>query len=103
MIVKNKEAGYWKTKVSHRYPNPFLVKLCKTLWKRHGNFLIVSEGFHTDDEDEKLVNVIQSGPIPRIFKMVKALAQIMGLGLHENGNISTIKPKNVSALKRWYE
>lgn len=55
------------------------------------------------DEDEKLINVIESGPIPRLFKMTKAIAQIMGLHLQENGTINNIKPKNISSLKRWYE
>lgn len=35
--------------------------------------------------------------------MVKALAQMMGYGLQENGTITNIKPKNASSLKKWYE
>ena len=35
--------------------------------------------------------------------MTKAVAQIMGLNLQENGNVGNIKPKSISSLKKWYE
>lgn len=47
--------------------------------------------------------VIHSGLIPRIYKMTKAVAQIVGVGLHENGAIGKVEPKNVVSLKKWYE
>ena len=35
--------------------------------------------------------------------MTKAVAQIVGVGLHENGAIGKVEPKNVVSLKKWYE
>lgn len=41
--------------------------------------------------------------IPRLFKMPKAVSQVVGLNLNENGNVSKIAPKNMNSLKKWYE
>lgn len=35
--------------------------------------------------------------------MTKAVAQIVGTSLHENGAVGKIESKNVIALKKWYE
>jgi starch synthase len=35
--------------------------------------------------------------------MTKAVAQIMGISLHENGTTGKVEPKNVVSLKKWYE
>lgn len=35
--------------------------------------------------------------------MTKAVAQIVGINLNENGSVSKIEPKNVTLLKKWYE
>lgn len=32
VVLRNRHSGYWATKNSLRYPNPFYVKLAKTLW-----------------------------------------------------------------------
>jgi hypothetical protein len=80
-VKKNKEAGYWTTKASQKYPNPFLVRLCKNLWAKYPDFLFICEGFQLRDEDIKTMTVLQSGPIPRLFTMPKALAQIVGVNL----------------------
>lgn len=34
VVHKNKSVGYWTTKNSTKYPNPFFIKFTKTLWKR---------------------------------------------------------------------
>lgn len=34
--------------------------------------------------------VIHSGLIPRVYKMTKAVAQILGISLHENGSVGKI-------------
>lgn len=55
------------------------------------------------DSDERALMAIHSGVIPRIYKMTKAVAQIVGTSLHENGTVGKIESKNVIALKKWYE
>lgn len=35
--------------------------------------------------------------------MTKAVSQLMGLNLQENGSIDQIPPKNMLSLKIWYE
>jgi hypothetical protein len=95
--------GYWSTKNSQRYPNPFYIKLAKTLWSKFDGLLFICESFEIADSDERGIMVIHSGLIPRIYKMTKAVAQIVGVGLHENGAIGKVEPKNVVSLKKWYE
>ena len=86
-MIKNRPTGFWTSKISHYYPNPFYIKLVKKLWNSVGDFLFVCESFEIEDKDEKTINAIQSGLIPRTFKMPKAVAQLMGINLKENGTI----------------
>lgn len=86
-----------------KYPNPFYIKIVKTLWDKFDGLLFVCENFEIHDNDDKAIMAIHSGLIPRFYKMTKAVAQILGTTLHENGTIGRVEPKNVIALKKWYE
>lgn len=46
--------------------------------------------------------VIHSGLIPRVYKMTKAVAQIVGVSLNENGTIGKYNQK-CHNVKKWYE
>ena len=85
------------------FANPFYVKLCKTLWQHFPNLIIIGDvldGHHLEDREE---NIIRSGPIPRIYKLPKALATIYGQQVNSNGAISNIEKQTVNSLRSWYE
>ena len=103
MVIRNKHSGYWFSKNCLKYPNPLYIKLVKTLWQKFDNLIMICDSFEIADNDERGIMVIHSGLIPRVYKMTKAVAQIVGIGLHENGTIGKIEPKNVTLLKKWYE
>lgn len=55
-------------------------------------------------EEAREFSVIQSGPIPRLFKFPLAISQFFGKNLKKDGSISNLKePKNVSYFKKWYQ
>jgi hypothetical protein len=43
-VHNNKISGYWSAKIHDTYPNPFLVKLCKKIWNKYPNFIVLCEG-----------------------------------------------------------
>lgn len=45
VVHKNKSVGYWTTKNSTKYPNPFFIKFTKTLWKRFEGLVFICESF----------------------------------------------------------
>jgi hypothetical protein len=47
--------------------------------------------------------IIRSGPIPRMFKLPKALSQVVGLQLSNSGDLTAAHPKNINNLKKWYD
>lgn len=53
--------------------------------------------------EERALNIINSGPIPRMFKLPIGISYIFGQNLHKDGRISKIEPKTVVSLKKWYE
>ena len=53
--------------------------------------------------EEREINVIRSGPIPRLYKLPVAIASIYGQHLHRDGSITSCEKQNVNALRTWYE
>lgn len=41
VVCKNKPVGYWTTKNSSKYPNPFFIKLAKTLWRKFDGLVFI--------------------------------------------------------------
>lgn len=79
--MKNKYAGYWSTKNSYKYPNPFYIKFTKRVWEKFNEIVFICDSFEIGDNDERGIMLIHSGLIPRIYKMTKAVAHIMGINL----------------------
>jgi hypothetical protein len=78
------------------------VYLAQNIWSKHPNFTFISETYETENST-RFVNVISSGFIPRLFKLPKALSQIVGIHLHENGSLSEKEKKPLIKLAKWYE
>jgi hypothetical protein len=89
-VLQDENCGYWGSESRFHFPNPFLVKLCKTIWSMSST-------------EERCVNIINSGPIPRMFKLPIGVSSIFGQQLHKDGHISKVEPKTVLALRKWYE
>lgn len=43
IVLRNENFGYWNTNTMEQYPNPFFIKLCRTLWEKIPNFIIIGE------------------------------------------------------------
>jgi starch synthase len=85
IVHNNKITGYWASKIFVQFPNPFFIRLCKRIWRKYPNFYIIAEGLELEDHDHRLISIIRSGLIPRLYKMPKALSQIVGMLLNSNG------------------
>ena len=48
-------------------------------------------------------SIINSGPIPRLFKIPPAVTAIYGKHLHRDGMIAPCEVLNVNSLRSWYE
>lgn len=55
------------------------------------------------NSEERSINIINSGPIPRMFKLPVGISTIFGQQLHRDGTISKIEPRNIISLKKWYQ
>lgn len=75
VVYVDENCGFWGSKLSDALPNPFLVKLCRRLWMNNPEFLIVSEVWGSyGGYEAREYSVIQSGPIPRLFKLPVAIS-----------------------------
>ena len=43
IVLRNENFGYWNTNTMETYPNPFFIKMCKTLWEKVPDFMIIGE------------------------------------------------------------
>jgi len=74
------------------------------MWSKFSNFLIIAEAWGVmGEEEEREINLIQSGVIPRLFKLPIAIASIFGENLKKDGTITKMERKNVNTIKKWLE
>ena len=43
VVLSDTEIGYWDTRLSRSYPNPFLIKLVRGMWEHHAEFSIFGD------------------------------------------------------------
>lgn len=43
IVIRNENHGYWNTSTMENYPNPFFIKMAKTLWEKYPDFMIIGE------------------------------------------------------------
>jgi hypothetical protein len=43
VVLRNENHGFWNTNSMEQYPNPFYIKMCKKLWEKNPNLMIISE------------------------------------------------------------
>jgi len=75
--------------------------LTQNIWNKYPHFTFICETYESENST-KFVNTITSGFIPRLFRLPKALSQIVGIHLHENGSLSEKEKKPLTKLAKWY-
>lgn len=104
IVDLSEESGYWNSSLKNIYPNPFIKRICQKLWQRFPEFLIISECWgKVGGFEAREYNLIQSGAIPRLFKLPIAICQFFGQTLKKDGTMIPSQRKNVNSFKRWYE
>lgn len=103
VVLQDENCGYWASEAKHQYANPFLIKICKLLWEKFPNFLIVAETWGGKSFEGREFNIVKSGPIPRMFDLPIALSTLFGKRLRRDGNIVNCDKTNVNIFRSWYE
>ncbi len=103
VVLQDENCGYWASNAKHQFANPFLIKLCKNLWKKFPDFLIIAETWGGRGFENREFNIVKSGPIPRMFDLPIALSTLFGKKLRRDGNIVSCEKTNVNVFRTWYE
>lgn len=103
MVRQCEGQGYWDSDSLVKYPNPIFIKLCRELWARFPDFLIVGECLGGSSLENRQGILARSGIIPRLFRLPVALASIFGKKLMKDGQVIGCKPETVRVIKTWYE
>lgn len=100
VVHRSDEYGYWSSDAcTHKnYPNPFITKLCRDLWKKYPDFVIISEShFHREN------SLLVSGAIPHSVRVPQILASASGHSLRRDGSVvSTSQRSTARTLSRLY-
>lgn len=87
-----------------QHANPFFVKLCKQLWQKFPNFMILGECWGGYKFELRHIMLARSGVIPRLFKLPQTICSLLGKKLHSDGQLTQNEKKDsVIALKKWYD
>jgi starch synthase len=78
IVLRNENHGYWHTNTMVDYANPFFVKMCKKLWEKFPNFMIIGECWGGRGIENRQIILTRSGVIPRMFKLPQAISSIFG-------------------------
>eukprot|EP00171_Calliarthron_tuberculosum_P013743 IDg13743t1 len=87
VVKASSEHGYWGSDscVERNYPNPFIVKLCKDMWKQFPDFLIIAEAhFHRE------APLLASGAITHSIRIAQIMASISGNSFRRDGTVARL-------------
>ncbi len=103
IVIRSEDCGYWSSDLIDEYPNPFLIKLTRSIWKKFPNFLFIGECWATNQFQNRHIVLAKSGIIPRMYTLPRALSSVFGRKIHRNGYIENCKPEPVSIIKDMLE
>lgn len=103
IVFRSEDCGYWTSDLIDEYPNPFLIKLTKSVWNKFPNFLFVGECWANNKFQNRHIVLAKSGIVPRMYTLPRALSSVFGRRIHRNGYIENCKPEPVSIIKDWLE
>jgi hypothetical protein len=101
IVIRNEDCGYWGSDLIDQYPNPFLIKLTKSVWKEFPQFMFIGECWSSQKFQNRHVVLTRSGIIPRMYTLPRTLSSVFGRRIHRNGYMETCKPSPVSIFKEW--
>lgn len=102
-MVRNENYGYWNSNAMENYANPFFVKLCRQIWAKKPNFMVLGECWGGFMFEHRQIILARSGVIPRLYKMPQTICSILGKKLSREGRLVDCERKDISTLKKWYE
>lgn len=85
IVYNNKTSednGFWASDVIDEYPNPFLIKLTKSVWKIIPNFLFIGESWGNKQSQNRHIILSKSGIIPIMYTLPRALSSVFGRKIH---------------------
>lgn len=88
IVLRNEKYGYWSTNAVESYPNPFFIKMCKKLWSKKPDFMIIGECWGGFLMENRQIIMSRSGIIPRMFNLPVAVSSLFGKKLHKDGRIT---------------
>lgn len=100
---KAEDCGYWSSELIDEYPNPFLVKLTKSVWKKNPKFLFIGEAWGSKKSTNRHIILSKSGIVPRMYTLPRALSSVFGRRIHRNGYIEKCTPEPVSIIRDWLD
>lgn len=103
IVCRSEDCGYWTSDLIDEYPNPFLIKLTKSVWRKFPNFYLIGECWGTNKFQNRHIVLAKSGIIPRMYTLPRALSAVFGRRIHRNGYIENCKAEPVSIIKDWLE
>jgi hypothetical protein len=89
IVIRNENCGFWASNSMESYANPFFVKMCKGIWEKFPNFMIVGECWGGYMFENRQAILARSGIIPRLFKLPQAISNLFGKKLHKDGRITS--------------
>ena len=100
IIEPNTESGYWDCDEYDYYPNPFLVKLTKSIWKNFPGFIFLGECWINKNnyKSRRHINLIKSGIIPRMNFLSAILNEI-----YNNNSIERKSSKDNNLIENCYK
>lgn len=88
MVIRNENYGYWNSNNMETYPNPFFIKMCKKLWSRDPNFMIIGECWGGFMFEHRQIILARSGIIPRLYKLPIAISSLFERSFTETERLS---------------
>ena len=103
IVIRNENYGYWNTNSMETQANPFFVKLCRSVWAKNPNFMIIGECWGGFMFEHRQIILARSGVIPRLYKMPQTLCSVVGKKLNKDGRLVECEKQSVTVMKKWYE
>ena len=103
IVIRNENYGYWNTTQIEFYANPFFIKLCRQLWSKKPDFMIIGECWGGLMFEHRQIILSRSGVIPRLYTLPQKICSLFGKKLHRDGRITESEPEQVISLRKWYE
>lgn len=103
IVIRNENYGFWHTNTMEQHANPFFVKLCRRLWSKFPNFMILGECWGGFKFEHRQIILSRSGVIPRLFKLPQTICKVLGKKLHSDGRVTNLEANDsVLQFKNWY-